>query len=221
MENRRLTEVTDKNGNKTRRWKSVESSGSASETIKSVGVPPISMTAPEDRETLSEVRDDEDLPKTRTVVGRDGDSVLMRDTRGEPHRITPGMLNDEARAVYGRGQCFAFAHEAARHMGTRVRTYRDDRGNLMHAYAESKSGRKLLDIDGWTRTSQADFEFDQSNQKFYTRGDVRTIDLDDEEAMSDVKDNGSLMDQHYAEAATMVEPVLDAHRGFFGRMFGR
>lgn len=204
MAQKRLVEVTDKNGVHTRRWKRLFSRNDETALSGKRVSPSISMRR--DRDSLSEEQEprEVEIPPERDFTGK----VVSARTA----TVTPGVIDENAREVFRHGQCFAFAVEAANRLGTNVVMHRNDDGKLVHAYAESKNGRRVLDIDGWYSRRKQDQAFHSSNRHFGERGRVEEIDPSDADALASVESSGHggghLMNQHYDLARTLVDPVL-------------
>lgn len=204
MAQKRLVEVTDKNGVRTRRWKRLFSRNNETALSDKRVSPSISMR--KDRDSLSEEQKlhEVEMPPERDLTGR----IVSSKTA----TVTPGVIDEDSREVFRHGQCFAFAVEAAKRLDTNVVMHRNDDGKLVHAYAESRNGRRVLDIDGWHSRRKQDQAFHSSNQYFGERGRVEKIDPSDADALASVESSehggGHLMNQHYDLAQTLVDPVL-------------
>lgn len=91
----------------------------------------------------------DDIPDSVYATIRNREPVDMTLSDGRPVSVTPGVIDEDAKLLFTRGQCLAFATEMSKKLGTnRVVAYSDERDEtLIHAYAEGKDGT-LYDIEG-------------------------------------------------------------------------
>lgn len=145
----------------------------------------------------------------------DNPSVELVDSDGNYVPVTPGVIDQQSRYVYARGQCLAFAQELALSKGWGVKTvsmletysFDDEPYSLpVHVYADSGDGR-LWDFEGSHDAQSVRTRWEQA-----LPGKELKIESYSSSEVSEGKLHDSvgayMEDQDYGTAKSFVTPFL-------------